>query len=504
MEPWQEPVRGAPLPPAAYALPGLDRLRGYGRRLWPNTPMHHLLGFRTTQAANGSAVASMPITPWLAHPDGFLDVAMILDAVCSLAAGTTIPAGATAVPFSVVVAPLRHLDPETRTMVGRAHVVRTTPDWAYVEGTVEDGDGRVAASGGAHVTIRAVDFPIPDDPLPNEPIDHPRYPTADPFERPLPVEKHRVIQEFHERGIMEVFPEIIAGHAPLPPVYELIGIRPVEIAAGQVVTKLTTSPWLTSFDANVTPVFIGTFGLDAAGATMWTLSPPGFAASYMQWSTTYVEAVPADGRALTARCRGEKLADDVIRAVTEVYDGERRVALVTADARLATAPTYAKVGTSRVLSTVLFTDVVDSTRQAERLGDTEWHETLLRHHKLVESEVAHHGGRVVKWTGDGVLATFDTPTAAVRCARTIRDAVGRLGIRIRAGVHTGECEVAEGDVAGLAVHTAARIERTAGPGEVWVSETTRALVSGPGLAFVDQGEHDLKGLDEPLRLFRVD
>jgi class 3 adenylate cyclase len=157
----------------------------------------------------------------------------------------------------------------------------------------------------------------------------------------------------------------------------------------------------------------------------------------------------------------------------------------------------------RVLATVLFTDVVGSTEQAARLGDRRWKELLATHDALVRTELDRFRGRVVKSTGDGVLATFDGPGRAIRCTCAIRDSLESLGVNVRAGLHTGEIELLGEDVAGMAVHIAARVAATAGAGEVFVSSTVRDLVAGSGIEFDDRGEHGLKGVPSAWRLYAV-
>ena len=155
----------------------------------------------------------------------------------------------------------------------------------------------------------------------------------------------------------------------------------------------------------------------------------------------------------------------------------------------------------RVLATLLFTDLVDSTTLANRLGDVAWHELLSAHFEAARGELERFRGREVKTTGDGLLATFDAPALALHCAAAIRRAAGRGGLRIRAGVHVGEAELVGNDVRGVAVHEAARIMAKAGEGEILVSETTRALVLAAGLRFEERGIHTLKGLPGEWRLF---
>jgi class 3 adenylate cyclase len=163
----------------------------------------------------------------------------------------------------------------------------------------------------------------------------------------------------------------------------------------------------------------------------------------------------------------------------------------------------ADVADDRVLATVLFTDIVDSTRRAAQMGDRDWHALLDAHDAVVRSQLARFRGREVNTSGDGFLATFDGPQRAIRCAMAIRDAVQALGIEVRAGLHTGECEVRGDDIGGIGVHIGARVSALAGPNEVLVSSTLRDLVIGSGLEFEDRGAHELKGVPGEWRLFAV-
>jgi class 3 adenylate cyclase/pimeloyl-ACP methyl ester carboxylesterase len=163
----------------------------------------------------------------------------------------------------------------------------------------------------------------------------------------------------------------------------------------------------------------------------------------------------------------------------------------------------AHVADDRVLATVLFTDIVDSTRQAAEIGDRDWHALLDAHDAVVRSQLGRFRGREVSTSGDGFLAMFDGPQRAIRCAMAIRDAVQALGIEVRAGLHTGECEVRGEDIGGIAVHIGARVSALAGPNDVLVSSTLRDLVIGSGLEFDDRGSHELKGVPGEWHLFAV-
>jgi pimeloyl-ACP methyl ester carboxylesterase len=157
----------------------------------------------------------------------------------------------------------------------------------------------------------------------------------------------------------------------------------------------------------------------------------------------------------------------------------------------------------RALATVLFTDIADSTRRASELGDHRWHDVLEQHDAIARRHMAAFRGREVKHTGDGFLVSFDGPARAIRCARAIQEDVGAVGIEVRAGVHTGECEMRGADIGGMAVHIGARVAAKAGPGEVLVSSAVRDLVVGSGIEFADRGVHELKGVPGNWQLMAV-
>ena len=196
----------------------------------------------------------------------------------------------------------------------------------------------------------------------------------------------------------------------------------------------------------------------------------------------------------------EYLAEHIPGAQLVVLDGEDQWpfagdadALVNEIERF--LPDVAPVDhTVRALTTVLFTDIVDSTAQARAAGDRRWRTLLETHDDVVRTEITRHGGKAVKQTGDGFLATFDGPARAIRCACAIRDAVRGVGLEIRAGLHTGEIELAETGVEGIAVHLGARISALAEANEVLVSSTVKDLVVGSGIEFAERGVYELKGV----------
>jgi class 3 adenylate cyclase len=211
--------------------------------------------------------------------------------------------------------------------------------------------------------------------------------------------------------------------------------------------------------------------------------------------------VPIEGgRDIADRIAGAKFVElPGIDSFPWAGDPAPLLAETAAFARGARAPEQA----DRVLATVLFTDIVGSTGRAAELGDARWKEVLADHDERAKAEINGFRGHYVNSTGDGLLATFDGPARAVRCAEAIVEAVGPLGLEIRAGCHTGEVELQDDSVRGIAVHIGARIAAMAGASEVLVSSTVRDLVAGSGLTFEDAGEHELKGVPDRWRLYRV-
>ena len=155
----------------------------------------------------------------------------------------------------------------------------------------------------------------------------------------------------------------------------------------------------------------------------------------------------------------------------------------------------------RVLATILSTDIVGSTEHLSRIGDGEWRAILQRHHEITRRELKHHGGREIDTAGDGFLISFERPGAAIACAVAVVEAVRELGIEVRAGIHTGECEQIDNKLTGIAVHVTARVASAAGPGEVLVSKTVRDLVAGSDDCLDDAGHHKLKGVPGTWRLY---
>jgi class 3 adenylate cyclase len=231
------------------------------------------------------------------------------------------------------------------------------------------------------------------------------------------------------------------------------------------------------------------------------------------WWQTDVRAVLPSVQARTIISVGE--ADDVEEAeyiaslmpdaTFHVFPGRAGVAIdevVELTRELCGVPPAVRAIES-VLATIMFTDIVDSTRRQAALGDRAWKEVLTAHHAIVREALGQYRGLERDTAGDGFFATFEGPARAIFCARDIVERVRMLGIEVRAGIHTGECELVDGKVAGVAVSTGARIAAKATSSEVLVSQTVKDLVAGSHLGFEDAGEHELKGLDGPRKLYRI-
>jgi pimeloyl-ACP methyl ester carboxylesterase len=212
--------------------------------------------------------------------------------------------------------------------------------------------------------------------------------------------------------------------------------------------------------------------------------------------------VPVEtGRYLAAHIPGAKYAE-IPGTDHMVLDQETQDVIADEIEEFITG-THRLLEPDRVLATIMFTDIVKSTERAAELGDARWREVLSNYYTVLRKELVAFRGHEVNTAGDGLLATFDGPARAMRCARSIRAKMHALGLQVRTGLHTGECELIGGDVGGIAVHIAARVAATAQPDEVMVSSTVKDLVAGSGLQFADRGAHNLKGVPGEWRLFAV-
>jgi class 3 adenylate cyclase len=243
------------------------------------------------------------------------------------------------------------------------------------------------------------------------------------------------------------------------------------------------------------------------GGSATTLIAAAHRVGFLHTAVGILQPTPLDDRDLVFRGEATECANGFVHVTgTTTNAGGDIVAVANAIgkivARDARSPRAKQV--ERKLLTVLFTDIVGSTQAATELGDDRWQELLAEHHRIMRDQLAIFDGHEVKTTGDGFLLTFESPAQAIAFAASVRLSLQRIGVKITAGIHTGECELSDDDIAGIAVNTAARVMGAAQPDEILVTGVVCDLVAGSSHSFSERGTHELKGIDRPQQLFQVD
>jgi class 3 adenylate cyclase len=476
-----EPVRGVLPEPGFFSMPGLERMRLYQQARLPATPHARLLGYRLTQISSGSSVLSHPITPWSEIYDGFADVTAVCAQSAYATAATAAPAGTDVQLVTLSIRYIRSLTVDDGSVIARGRLLHAGSSFTTVETLVEDPLGR----GVAHSTATTVNVPLDPpppawSPPPEEPAQEPVYATPDPVQRGLPPS-------------LDVFPAAT-----------LLGMQVEDRSETSVTTTMSASPWFSLLRPVVDPGIVTAFGNHTATVLSTLLAGNQRAVTFEVTFSLLRAMPPADGRVLRGTAALAHRVDDtfVIDGRTDDVDGTP-ICIGHGTLQLRERRARRRSPSNRVLLTVLFTDIVGSTERAGAEGDANWRAVLEDHDMIVRHQIEMHTGREVKATGDGFLATFDSPSRAVQCARAVKTGLAKLGLEIRAGVHTGECELIGADVAGMAVHVASRVQSTAEPGEILVSSTVRDLAAGSGLDFADRGAHELKGVSGSWQLFAV-
>jgi len=496
-----EPVRGGFPGPGIVALSGIEQARAELRGLVPRSPLSHLVGHRLTQVTSGSATLSMPASPWLQHADGTVEVRVVAAEALAAAALTAAPAATEVITASLSVNYLRAPTLGDESYVARAHVVHSVRTFTLVEAIVEDGLGRAVLHATGSLLMSPVD--VPDrPPVLGARIEEPVYPTPDPHQRPHPGDFPWSLVD--EVGGLEILRMIAAGGVSVP-LHELVGVRFVEAEEGFVSLTLEANEWLCDRSRHIAPGILFSIAQLGLSGTAWTVCPADRRVGALDQTISFLRPVPAKGGELAIRGRLVHTGEKLLISSVEVTDPDGTPVGLGHQTSVLTEKRRDRRGsvTQRLLATVLFTDIVGSTRRAEELGDARWNDVLAEHHALVRRQLELFKGREIKTTGDGFLATFESPGRAVQAARAIRDAVRRIGLEVRAGLHTGECEMSGGDIAGIAVHIAARVQALARDGEVLVTGTVRDLVTGSGLRFTDRGRHVLTGIEGDWQLFAL-
>jgi class 3 adenylate cyclase len=498
-----EPVRGGFPPPRFESLPGLEQARAILRGLVPRSPLSHLLGLRLTQVGPGTATVTMPATPWLQGWNGQLVYATLADAAASMTLLSGAPPGADVAITSGCNNPFRPCTTDSETLIARGRTVNTGPTFAHAEVMLEDALGRLIGQTIVAAIVRERPPAVP--PALSEPVPQPNYPSPDPYRRPLRAGTGVVPpdQSAGEDGLA-IARRVFFGDLPRPPLLEIFGARPLAVESGHVTFEASASEWLCHTSRRVAPGVMADLMTAAAFTALMTTAPPASHAGMSMNSLAFLRSVEADGSTLSVAGRVSHAEGGVLLADAAVTDSSGRLVAVAQSTGLHVASRRRTVARShRLVVTVLFTDLVRSTTSAELLGDERWTDLLARHHAAVRRELEVHRGREVKTTGDGFLATFENPADAVECARRVREQVRNLALEVRMGIHSGQCEVSDGDIAGIAVHVAARVLATADPGEILVSSTVRDLLLGSDLKFEDRGRHGLKDIEGEWHLYAV-
>jgi class 3 adenylate cyclase len=447
----------------------------------------------------------MAVSPWLQLVDDSLDVRMLMETGLAFAVLTGAPSGSDVRPAAMTVNNLRQGKVESETVVARARVLHSGPVFTLAEVVVEDGSGRGVAHGVATYVIYPIDPPPPPWAGSGAPVEPPVYPTPDPYLRPPDTAIYPAV--FQERNFLSVCRDIVEGALPPFPVHDFLGARLVDISEGASTVVLRASEWLCARTREVSPGVIASLASYVLGGATASLSPLGYRFGSLDQTITFLAPVAPDDRDVVIRSRITHRRGNVVVCTAEMTDADGQVVAVAHQTSLLRPPRQGAAHGARSVRrivTVLFSDIVKSTERAAELGDARWAELLDRHHIAVRKQLQLFKGTEVKTTGDGFLATFESPGQAIQAARAIRDGVRSLGLEIRVGIHTGECEVSKGDVVGIAVHIASRIQARADPGDILLSGTVHDLVAGSGLRFAGRGRHQLKGVDGEWPIFALD
>jgi class 3 adenylate cyclase len=497
-----EAVRGVVAPPWLVSLPGIKRVRLYSDGLLPLTPFARLCGFGLGHVSVGSLTATMKASGILAFPPLYNLSPLFVQALRA-GALTAVGPGEQIDPVSVSAQYSRPARPQPGNFLAHVRVANASSAFVSCTADIEDPVGRLVASVGSQWRVRRVETPPPAAPATFEPAQDATYPTPDPPDRPavgaLPTAG---MQDRHSGW--ELLQMTMSGALPPIPMMNTFGASIVGADDGECEISMPASEWLCGLGHDLEPGAVETAVNMAGSLAAVTLGGVGKRLAVLDQTTHYLRPVSADGRQLSVRGRVTYRQGEVLVAESVGVDADGEIFAIQRTAGMTMDTRQRRTNQpERILTTLLFTDIVDSTGHAERMGDARWKSALDDHHALVRQQLGAHQGREVKTTGDGFLARFDSPAQAVHCANAVRSEMRRFGLEIRSGIHTGECEVQGTDLAGIALHTAARIMGLAGPGEILTSQTVRDLAAGSALDFEDRGPQTLRGIQGQVSVFAV-
>ena len=499
-----EPVRGRRPPPWYFALSGIERGRAFTRGQLPWPPMSRLLGMRTTHVVPGGVNVAMPATEASLTGNDQLEIVPLMVGALTSASLSGLPSGMNIEPRKFSFDPFRPAWLRPGNLLARARVVNSSNLFVFAEVQVEDPDGRHLAQGSLQAAIHRIEPAPPPPPKTMPRVEEPVYETPDPYLRSFEVSPLREILE-REDGSSAIR-RMVEGTIKIP-ISTLLGVAWEEYLEGGSALSMPASEWFCGTDDTVSAGIIAAFADMGGRSAALTLHRPGTAMVGLDGVVRFFRPVKPDGRRLRSESVLTEHVPDLFVVETTIRDADDQLVATRSGsvARLdaAQGSNRRRTESRRVLATLLFTDIVGSTQHAERLGDARWR-TLLEEHRLaVRRELSRHNGTEVDTAGDGFFVRFDSPAQAIEAARAAVRATARLGIQIRAGIHSGECELEGSRLTGMAVHIAARIEAAAQPGEVLVSSTVKDLAVGSSLRFADRGEQELKGVPDRWRLYAV-
>jgi uncharacterized protein (TIGR00369 family) len=489
-------------------LPGVELLRSSLERRLPDPPVTRLTGLRLSEVGLAMASAWMPASPWWQSAAGvFLagTTAFVADVALGSSVLTSAPAGMGVTTSELSVSFLRAATVRSQTIIGRGRLIHATRSLGLAEATLEDARGRLLG----HSSSRCLLFRADPEILAARHLPEARASDlTEPYLREVEGEVYG--QEYWEATPgLTVMRQIVDGD--LPPCFRLLGVRGVEAREGAMTMSMAASGWLCNGFGVIYSGALAFLADAAITLAAGTTVPAATAFSTIDLKLYLLRPVlPADGEliaraTMTHRGRTIAIASCQITGPDGVLVAQAAGSVLILPGRHWERPVQVAdeitAESGRVLTTVLFTDIVGSTRRAAELGDDRWRELLAEHHVIVREQIRRFRGREVDTAGDGFLIAFDGAARAIQCAMAVREHLRRIGLDIRSGVHAGECEESGGKLVGIAVHIGARVLGIAEPGEVLVSGTVRDLVAGSGIEFDDRGEHTLKGIAGRWRLY---
>jgi uncharacterized protein (TIGR00369 family) len=489
-------------------LPGVELLRASLERRLPDPPVTKLTGLRLSEVGLGMASAWMPASAWWQSAAGVF-LAGTTAFVANLALGSSVltsaPAGMGVTTTELSVSFLRAATVRSQTIIGRGRLIQATRSLGLAEATLEDARGRLLGhSSSRSVLYRADPEILTARRLPEAPASD----LAEPYLRE--VEGDVYGPEYWDANPgLTVMQQLVDGLHP--PCFRLLGMRAVKASEGAMTMAMAASGWLCNGFGVVYTGAVAYLADAAITIAVGTTVPAATAFSTIDLKLYLLRPVlPADGELIAHatvahRGRAVAIATCQITGPDGALVAQAAGSVLILPGRNWERPVQVAdeitAESGRVLTTVLFTDIVGSTQRAAELGDDRWRQLLAEHHAIVREQIRRFRGREVDTAGDGFLIAFDGAARAIQCAMAVREHLRRIGLDVRSGVHVGECEESGGQLVGIAVHIGARVLGIAEPGEVLVSSTVRDLVAGSGIEFADRGEHTLKGIAGPWRLY---